>query len=1056
MSLSEPFIRRPVMTTLVMASILFLGMLAYQGLPVSDLPDVEFPTIEVTTNYPGASPQTMADTVTSPLERQFTSVDGIQTIASSSTNGESTIVLQFNLDRDIDAAATDVQAAINQAQPNLPSNLPNFPTYKKTNPAQTPILFLSVSSDLMPLGELYDYAYSLMGRRLGMVDGVSDINVYGASFAVRVQVDPDYLSAHQIGINEVADAIANSNPELPVGNLYGPDVEFTIDVDGQMERAEGYGNLIVRNNNQALLKVKDMGRALDSLQNDKYSLNYITPDTKTPCVVIAIIKQAGANTIKVIQGAEELLEEIKWELPASVKVETLFDQSVFIMESVHDVELTLIIAFILVVLVVLFYLGKLMDTVIPLLALPMSVVGTFALMYLFGFSIDILSLLAITLSIGFLVDDAIVVLENIHRHVEMGKTTWVAAINGSKQISFTILSMTLSLACVFIPMVFMAGIMGRIFREFAITIVTAVLISGFISLSLTPMLCSRFIAPHTAGKEPNWIEKISNKLNNGLLNVYKKGLNIVFKHRIMTIMVGVASFVLSLYLGMSLPTDFIPGDDLGFINGFAIASDATSPYKMIEYQEKLSEIVRKDPNVQDLVAVGAIPNDNQSLIFIRLKPYSERASMKATIHELLAKLETVPGVSVFLRPLPLLNLDVGTSQSMGNYQYTLQGLDPDKLYGNAEKVINQMKQSTDFYQVTSDMHNDAPYLDVTIDRDRAYDLNISANAIETTFEYAYSQGKLSQINGLANQYWVIIETVPSAYKDPTVLDKLYVSASTKTEIDPRGDNNDVGTPFPTQVPLSAVSSWKQTVGPLSVAHINTLPSVTISYDLGPGVPLGTALASLSDISDQTLSDGVHAIQIGSTQIFQQSFASLKFLFVITIFAIYVILGVLYENFIHPLTVMSALPPAAFGAVLTLLIFGETLSLYAFVGMIMLLGIVLKNGIMLVDFANEGIHEGKDTHTAIYDACCARFRPILMTTFAAMMGAVPIALGIGGSTAQSRRPLGMVIVGGLIISQIITLYFTPIVFTYLEGMRHRYHERKKKVEPPPHELGDDTP
>ncbi len=1044
MNFSEPFIRRPVMTSLVMISILFFGLMAYKGLPVSDLPDVEYPTIEVTTSYPGASPQTMADTVTSPLERQFTAVDGIQTIASSSVNGSSTIVLQFALNRDIDAAATDVQAAINQAQPNLPSDLPNYPTYKKTNPSQTPVIFMSISSDLMSLGELYDYAYSLVGRRLGMVDGVSDVEVYGSPFAVRVQVDPDYLSSHQIGIDEVADAIINSNPELPVGNLYGPDVEYTITVDGQMKKAEGYHELIIRNNNHALLKVKDIGHALNSLQNDKYSLNFITENNSTPCVVVAIIKQAGANTIKVVDGVNELLDEIKWELPASIELETIFDQSVFIMESIHDVQFTLMAAFFLVVLVVLFYLGKARDTLIPLLALPMSVVGTFAVMFLLGFSIDILSLLAITLSVGFLVDDAIVVLENIHRHVEMGKTTWEATHNGSKQISFTILSMTLSLACVFIPMVFMAGIMGRIFREFAITIVIAVLISGFISLSLTPMLCSRFVVAKNSNDKKNFIEKISEKLNQRLLNLYKKGLSIVFKHRFITVLVGAGSFAATIYLGMSLPTDFIPSDDLGFISGFALSSDATSPYKMIEYQEQLSEIIRKDPNIQDHVAVGGIPNNNQSLMFIRLKPYKDRGSMESVIGQLLPKLQAVAGVNVFLRPLPLINLDVGTSTSMGNYQYTLQGLSSDKLYEDTDKVINAMKKSSSFQQVTSDMHNNAPYLDVHIDRDRAYDLNISANAIEEAFLYAYSGGKLSQINGVADQYYVIVETVPSAYKDPSVLDKLYISASTKTPIDDPNENNNIKTSFPTQVPLSTVSTWKQGVGPLSVTHINTLPATTISYDIGAGVPLGSALNELDEIAENTLSNDIHAIQIGSTQVFQQSFASLEFLFVITIFAIYVILGILYENFIHPLTVMSALPPAAFGAVLTLMAFGEPLSLYAFIGVIMLLGIVLKNGIMLVDFANEGIHEGKELHAAIYEACVARFRPILMTTFSAMMGAVPIALGIGGSTAQSRRPLGLVIVGGLIISQILTLYFTPIVFTYLETMRQRYHRKKDKT------------
>ncbi|MDN3509171.1 MAG: efflux RND transporter permease subunit [Candidatus Neptunochlamydia sp.] len=1045
MNCSEPFVRRPVMTTLVMISILFFGVMAYQALPISDLPDVQYPTIEVSTSYPGADPQTMADTVTAPLERQFTSIDGVQTIASSSANGGSTIVLQFSLDRDIDAAATDVQAAINQAQPHLPSDLPNFPTYKKTNPSQNPVIVISVASDLIPLGELYDYAYSLMGRRLGMVNGVSDVEVYGSPFAVRVQVDPDYLSSHQIGIDEVASAIVNSNPKLPVGNLYGPDMEYTITVDGQIEKAEGYNELIVRNNNHALLKVKDMGQALNSLQSDKYSLNYITKESSKPCVVIAVIKQSGANTIKVIDGVKELLDQLKWELPESIQIETLFDQSVFIMESIHDVQFTLSIAFLLVILVVLFYLGKVKDTVIPLLALPMSVVGTFAIMFLVGFSLDILSLLAITLSIGFLVDDAIVVLENIHRHGEMGKTScWDAALSGSRQISSTILSMTLSLASVFIPMVFMTGIMGRVFREFAITIVIAVLISGFISLSLTPMLCSRFIVPKRNDKKLNLIERISKKINTGLLNIYKKGLNIVFKHRFTTLLVGIGSFVATLYFGMSLPTDFIPPDDLGFFNGFALSSDDTSPYKMIKYQEEISEIIRQDPNVLEFAAVGAIPHSNQSLMFIRLKPYKEREKMQKVVRELLPKLQEVAGVRVFLRPLPLINLDVGTSMNMGNYQYTLQGLDSKNLYADGQKIVDAMRQNTMFQQVVSDMHNQASYLNVNIDRDKAYDLNVSVKAIEEAFTYTYSGGKISQINGESDQYDVILETIPSAYRNPSVLDKLYISASTKTQINDPNENNNVNTSFSTQIPLSSVASWEENIGPLTVTHINTLPAVNIFYDVAPHIPLETALNTINEIAENNLSSDVYPIQIGSTQVFKQSFASLGFLFIIAIFMIYIILGILYENFIHPLAVMSALPPAAFGAILTLMIFGEPLSLYAFIGIIMLLGIVLKNGIMLVDFANEGIHEGKDLHTAIYEACMTRFRPILMTTFSAMMGAIPIALGVGGSTAQSRRTLGMVIVGGLIVSQILTLYFTPIIFTYLETIRQKSHRKKKET------------
>jgi len=1056
MNLSEIFIRRPVMTSLVMVSILFFGIMGYKALPVSDLPDVSFPTIEVTTSYPGASPETMADTVTSPLEREFTSIDGVMTIASSSTNGNSTIVLQFVLNKDIDSAAQDVQAAINRATPNLPDDLPNNPTYKKTNPTATPVLYYAIKSDSMTLGKLYEYAYSLMGRRLGMIEGVSDVDVYGSKFAMRIQVDPDKLATHQIGIDQIADAIKKSNPQKPVGNLYGPDVEYTIKADGQMHHAEGYNELIVRNNNHALLKIKDIGHAIDSLENDKYSLNYYTADTVTPCVIIAILKQSNANTIKVINGCEKLLEQLKEELPGSVDVVNLFDQSSWIMESVDDVQFTLIVAFILVVIVVLFYLGKLIDTIIPILALPMSVVGTFALMYLYGFNIDIFSLLAITLSIGFLVDDAIVVLENITRHVEMGKNTWEASLNGSKQISFTILSMTLSLASVFVPMVFMAGIMGRIFREFAITIVTAVIISGFISLSLTPMLCSKFVGAHTVHKKKNLIERLSDKLNGGLLNIYKKGLNVVFKHRITTLAIGIASVVLTVYLGLSLPTDFLPAEDLGFIQGFGIASDSTSPFKMIEYQDQVSKIIRSDPNVEDTVAVAGIPSSNQSLFFVRLKPYSERMPMRYVIREILGKIHEIPGIKTFMRPLPLLSLDVGTSVSMGNYQYTLQGIDADAMYADAEEIMTEMRKNVMFQQVISDMHNDAPYANIKIDRDRAYDLNVTAEGLEFALDYAYAGGKISLINSVADQYYVIVETLPKDYANPSDLNKLYISASSQTPLDTLSQINTIGEVFPTQIPLSEIVKIEEGIGPLSVAHLNTLPAATISFDLAEGVPLGTAMQELDKIASDKLSSGVSAHVQGSANIFKQTFASMGFLFIVTFFLIYVILGILYENFVHPLTVMSTLPPAGLGAITTLIIFGEPLSLYAFVGIIMVLGIVLKNGIMIIDFANEGINEGKDVMDAIYSACTARFRPILMTTFAAMMGAVPIALGVGGLTAQSRRPLGLVIVGGLIISQVLTLFFTPVIFIYLEKLRERFHHRKVKKVKNQNEPGPSTP
>ena len=1041
MNLSEPFIRRPVMTSLVMITFLFFGLMAYRSLPVSNLPNIDYPVIVVTTRYPGSGPDTIADTITSPLEREFTAIDGIKTISSNSQNGSSTIVLQFVLNKDLNVAAQDVQAALDRAAPNLPNDLPNNPTYQKTNPTDMPVLYLAIKSNTMTLGELYEYAYSVLGRRLGMIEGVSNAKVYGSKFAVRVQVDPDKLATHQIGIDEIVDTIKKSNPQKPVGNLYGKDIEYTLNVDGQMQKAEGYNQLIIRNHEGALLKIKDVGRALNSLENDKYALDYYTKESKTPCVVIGVVKQSGSNTIKVIEGCKTLVKKIEKELPGSVDVSYLFDQSSWILESIEDVQFTLILSIILVVIVILFYLGKILDAIVPLLSIPIAVIGTFAFMSFYHFNIDILSLLAITLSIGFLVDDAIVVMENIMRHVEMGKTTWEAALNGSKQISFTVLAMTLSLISVFIPMVFMEGVMGRIFREFGVTIVTAVLISGVISLSLTPMLCSKLVASSLKKKKKNFIERLSEKLDQTLLEIYKKGLAFTFKHRLVVLITGIACCLLTLYLAMITPSDFFPEDDLGFIQGFGVAGDATSPFKMIDYQKQISDIVRRNPNVADLVAASALPTSNQSMMFIRLKDYKKRQSIQKVISELLSEFKKVPGLNIFLRSVPLISLDVGTTASMGNYQYTLQSLNSTALYQEASKMLSLMKNNPFFKQVSSDMHNDAPYVKVKIDRNRAYDLNVSAESLELAFDYAYSGSEISRINNIADQHYVIVETLPFAYNSPTDLDKLYISASTSSLINTQNKKADDTTSFPTQVPLKEIVKIEEEVGPLSIAHLNTLPSVTITFDLAPKVPLSKVLQNLNKMSQNILKTGVTARVQGSADVFKKSFKSLGFLFLITLFLIYVILGILYENLIHPITVMSALPPAGLGAFLTLFIFREPLSIYAFVGIMMLLGIVLKNGIMMIDFANGSLSEGNSIQEAIYEACCQRLRPILMTTFSAMMGAVPIAIGIGGLTAQSRRPLGLVIVGGLILSQILTLFFTPIIFIYLEKLREYFKYKK---------------
>ena len=1030
------------MTTLVMLCILFFGVFSYFYIPVSDLPNAEYPTIEVTTSYPGASPETMAATVTSPLEREFTSIDGVATIASSSSNGSSTIVLQFALNRSIDAASTDVQAAINRATPNLPTDLPSAPTYTKTNPALTPIIYYAVTSNTVSRGDLYEYAYSLMGRQLGMVDGVSDVVVYGSKYAVRVQLDPEKLSAHQIGIDEVTNALIDSNPQKPLGGLFGPNFYYTLSADGQIKNAEGYNNLIIRNDNQSLLKIRDIGRALDSLENDKISLNYYDENSQIPCVVIGVKKQLGSNTMSIIKEVKKKMDHLKWALPASVNLHILFDQAAWIQASIDDVKMTLIIAFILVVLVVLFYLGKITDTVIPILALPLSISGTLACMYLFGFNIDILSILAITLSMGFLVDDAIVVLENIIRHIELGKTRYEAALAGTKEISQTVLSMTLCLSAIFIPMVFMPGIMGRIFREFALTITIAILFSGVVALSLTPMLCSRFAATEHHDKKPNFIQRASLAINQNFLKYYTRALDFVLRHKKTTLVAGAGSIVATLLLFMALPTDFLPADDLGFIQGFTLTADNTSPEKMEEIQNAISDVIRKDDNIDTLISVSGVPNYNESLMFLNLKPINQRKPMKQVVASLNEKLAAIPGKLVFFRPMPLINLDVSTQTNKGNYQLTLQSLNKEHLISSTEKLVKAMRSSSKFSQVISDLHYKALYYDIKIDRDRASDLNITADQIEKTLSMGYSAGRTSLINGLQDQYYLIVETLPKGYKNPQALQSLWVSSAKEVPFDGLLDESTKA--YRAQIPSSIFTKGKVTVGPQSITHINNLPATTITYDLKGNTHLGDAMKSLDTMTKQSIEPGVEPLVLGSASAFSSSFAALTSLSIIALFVIYVILGILYENFIHPITVMSSLPPALLGGTITLFIFDQTLSLYSFVGMIMLLGIVLKNGIMLVDFANEKINQKMSAFDAIYQSCKERFRPIIMTTFAAMMGAVPIALGIGGLTAASRKSLGLVIVGGLIISQLLTLLLTPALFLSIELMREKWQNRSAKV------------
>jgi len=1019
MNLSEPFIKRPVMTTLVILTILFFGVIAYRSLSVSDLPDIDFPTIEVTVTYPGADPITISNNVVTPLEEQFTTIDGIQTISSNSITGSATILLQFNLNRNIDAASTDVLAAINAAQQQLPQDLPYMPTYKKSDPTETPIIFFAVSSDTLTQGELYTYAHTVIGERLNITEGVSEVQVFGSPYAVRIQVDPQKLAAKQIGLNEFGRAIQTANVYLPTGTLYGPQKEFTINCDGQIDRAEGYRSVIVKNDNGQITRVEDVAYAFDSLWNDKFYIQYINKETSEPMVGLAIRKQPGANTLAIIDRVNKKLPNLLAEVPDSIHVNRMYDQSEYIEESIFDVELTLVLALCLVVLVIFLYLGKLVNTVIPSLAIPVSILGTFILMYLLNFTIDVLSLMAITLAIGFLVDDAIVVLENIARHVEEGATPYQGSLDGSRQISFTILSMTVCLCTVFIPLIFMGGIIGRLLHEFAMTIVGAVLLSGIVSLTFTPMLCSRFIASYKLDQKKTKVEMFSAWFNQKLLGVYKPTLEWCLRHQKTVFICGLASLGATIYLFMALPKDFLPNDDIGFIQGFAQAPDGTSPYETKQIAEAVEKVAIKNPYVEMMVSLGAVQQSNQAIFYFRLTDIHKRPSTEYVARMLTKEvLKEVVEAQIFMKPLPLINLQVGAQAAKAAFQYTLTSLSSETLYETAEQLQRKLKGIKELSTVTSDMDISQPQLNIKIDRDKASVYNLTAYDIETALSLAFADINLSPINEPDNQYYVIMETLPKFYKDPEMLSQIWLRSSTGK-----------------LVPFTEVVELEESVGPLSVNHINGLPSATLSFNLAEGVPLGTAISTIEKVADKIVPSTVYGQVEGAANIFKQSFATLNFLLFVTIFIIYVVLGILYENFFHPVTVMSTLPPAALGGLLSLLLFGYSLSIYAFVGIVLLLGIVMKNGIILVDFANESVEkENREPHDAIYHACLKRFRPILMTTFSALMGAVPIAVGVGGVTAESRRPLGVVIVGGLIFSQILTLYLTPVTYLYIEKFR----------------------
>ncbi len=1025
MNISELFIRRPIATVLLTAAVVIFGVMAYFQLPVSDLPEVDYPTISVSASLPGANPYTMASAVATPLEDQFTAIEGLKSMTSTSSQGSTNITLQFKLSRNINSAAQDVQAAITAAQGALPHNMPVPPTYHKVNPAAQPVLYIGLSSSTLPLYQVNNYAQNLLGNSISELSGVAQVNIFGAqTYAVRIQVNPKKLAARNIGIDTLAQSIAQANVNMATGSLWGNHASYQIYSNGQLTDAAQYRHLIIAYRNGAPIRLNEVGNAINSVVNNRVAAWEIVDGTASRAIVLAIQKQPGANTIKVVDEIRALLPKLQASIPPAVHARILFDASQQIRTGVNDVKLTLLAAMVLVVLVIFAFLRTLRATLIPSIAMPLAIIGTFAVMYELHFTIDYFSLLALTLAVGFIVDDAVVMLENSYRHIEMGEAPMQATLNASREIGFTIISMTISLIAVFIPILFLSGIIGRLLNEFALTIAAAILISGFISLTLTPVLCSRFLKPPR--EKHNFLYRFMEWIFSSSLRFYQKTLRLVLKVRLLVLLLSLATLVLTIYLLIHIPEGFIPAGNTGRVLVSTQGAQSISFKSMEQHQLAAAKIVAADPNVHlvmNVVGAGPIAGVNNGHMFLHLKPRNERKlTTDQVIAEIGPKLARIVGLRVFFFNPPPINVSGNFTKS--EYQFSLQSPNTAQLFKYAPLLEKKLRTLPGLQGVNSDLQIASNQLNVVVDRSKAQALGVSAAAVEQALGYAYGSQQISIIYDTQAQYEVILELQAKYQNSPNDLHLLYVTSS----------NGGL-------VPLSAVAHLTQSLGPLAINQTGQLPSVTISFNVAPGFSLSKAVAEIQAAAKQMLPSGIITNFQGAAQIFQAAVINMGVLLLVAVVVIYIVLGVLYESFIHPITILTALPFAGLGALLTLMLFGDILDLYAFVGVIMLIGLVKKNGIMMVDFAIDARRtRGLDAMESIYQACSIRFRPIMMTTMAALLGTMPIVLGSGAGSG-TRRPLGLAVVGGLLFSQLLTLYVTPVFYVYLDRIEQWFSGNK---------------